>query len=95
MTSPYQLAEEKLTLSGEYERLSELLSHIDIQKPQEWIRLKSESKSDKEATMKWEMTEQGQNEITIRSRLKAIEKKISGISSMLRVLEAEARNQAY
>lgn len=92
MNDPHALAEEKLTISGEYERLSEQLSEIDILRPAIWIEIKKDCKSDKEADMKWDMTEMGKEEIKIRARLKWIDKRTSAISSMLRVLETEWRN---
>lgn len=89
---PYAIAEEKLAISAEYEHLSERLALIDMERPSIWMTLKKDSKSDKEADMKWSMTNLGQEEIKIRARLKSIDKRTSAISSMLRILETEYRN---
>ena len=90
--SPRQLAEKRITLSAEYSTLSETLSQILTFKAKKWIELRTDSKSASEADKKWEMSPAGIEEMKTRLRLKAIEKELSALRTMLSVLEGEARN---
>lgn len=91
--TPRQLAEEIITLTSAYEIQSEQLADILADKPLTWAAIRSGVNSDKAADRKWEETEEGREEITLRLKLKALEKAISAKKTMLRVLEGEARNQ--
>lgn len=93
--TPHELGEKKLELSAEYERLSELLSELDKKRPFQWVEVRKTCKSVKEADMLYDMSEDGQATITIKSRLQAIEKRVSAISSMLYILNNEARNGGF
>lgn len=91
----HQLAEERVTLSSEYATLSEELGDILTLRAAKWAMFRSDSecKSDKAADRKWESTPEGLREMRLRLKMKAMEKQIAAIGSMLRVLEAEGRNQ--
>lgn len=89
--TPHQLAEERVEMAGEYARLSEKLGEILSLKPQEWLLLRENCKSDTSAEKKWAMTEMGVEETLIRLKLKALEKNMSAVKSYLEVLQGEAR----
>ncbi|MCP3684601.1 MAG: hypothetical protein GY861_18190 [bacterium] len=93
--SPGDLAEYRLRLAAEYGYHSEQLSQILKAKPQDWleIRQRSNIKSDKIADRLWEMTEMGQQEMSLKMTLKTIEKVSSAISTQLKMYETEARLQ--
>jgi len=91
--NPHELAENRLTLSGEYSRASEQLESILEKKPAIWSEIRKNVKSDTSADRTWDGTEMGIHEMKLRMKLKRLEKQMSSISTMLRVFEAEARNQ--
>lgn len=88
----HQLAEERVKLAGEYARLSEELAGILTFKATRWTALRAGCKSDTAAERLWEATEEGMKETRIKLTLKAYEKQMSAQASMLRVMDAEARN---
>jgi hypothetical protein len=93
METPHELAEERVTLSGEYSNQSERLGYILSVRPAVWMELRKNVGSDKAADRAWEATEMGIEEMKLRLSLKAKEKRMSAIRTMLEVLSAESRNQ--
>jgi hypothetical protein len=93
MDTPKSLAEKHMKLAGEYAHTSGLLEDILKRKPALWLSLRENATSDKAADRAYEATEDGINETGLRLRLKAIEKQIGAIKSMLSVMEGEARSQ--
>lgn len=91
--TPYQIAEERVELAGLYARDSELLIDILEQKSVLWTQLRDSFKTNAEADRAWEATPMGVNEMKLKLRMKASEKRMSALKSMLDVLEGEARNQ--
>ncbi len=93
--NPHQLAEDVVTLAGEYQTMSEELVDTLKFKAQKWAILRAEEgcTSDTQAERKWASTPSGLREMQLKILLKAYEKKMSAIKAMLRVLETEARNQ--
>ena len=90
--SPRDLAEQRITLSAEYARSSEELEEILAKKPEYWIILRENTKSDKQADREFERTPEGIKEMRLRMRMKRIEKQLSAARTMLSVYESEARN---
>ena len=93
--SPHAMAQEVVDLAGQYQKDSEELSQILTVKAYKWALWRSEEgcTSDKQADKKWDATAEGVREMQLRLILKASEKKMSALKSMLRILEGEARNQ--
>ena len=93
--TPAQLAEERVELSAYYAHASKQLESILEQKPKVWldIRQREGVKSAAEADREWEATEDGINEMKLKMKMKRMEKRMSAISSLLRVYEVEGRNQ--
>lgn len=87
------MAELKANLSSEYSYQTGLLEEILLAKPQKWLEMRKETKSDVSCDRQWDMTEEGQNELKIKFNLKRIEKLISALNSRLRVAEQEAKSQ--
>ena len=56
------------------------------------MQLRADVQSDKAADRAYEATEDGIMEMRLRMRMKAIEKKMSAIKSLLDVLMGESRN---
>lgn len=94
-TAPHEMAQEVVDLAGQYQRDSEELSQILTVKAVKWAMWRSEDgcTSDKQADKKWDASREGVREMQLRLTLKASEKKMSALKSMLRILEGEARNQ--
>lgn len=90
--SPHQLAEDRVEMSADYARLSERLGEILSLKPQEWLLLREQCKSDASANKKWEMTEMGVEETILKLKMKALEKSMSSIKTYIEVLTNESRN---
>lgn len=91
--SPGDLSEFQIKLAGEYSFLSSRLAEILVIKPQLWLQLRKETKSDASTDKKWEATPEGIEEAIYKLKLRAIEKQLSAINSRLHILSMEARNQ--
>ena len=90
--SPRELAQTRVWLAGHYAYLNGLITEILIKKPFVWEKLREEVKSDTRAERKWQMTEDGQEEIKLSRNLKSIEKLLSAMNTRLKVAEGEAIN---
>jgi hypothetical protein len=90
---PGKLSEYLVQLAGEYAFISSRLEEILKVKPQVWLKLREESKSDTQADKKWESSQDGLQEIIYKLQLKSIEKQLSSIKTRLHIYEMEARNQ--
>lgn len=91
-SNPHWLAENRVLLAGLYSYFSGQLEKLIFSKPAKWLELRKECKSDNATTKMWQMTEDGQKEEIYELRMKKIDKLMSSMNSMIRVLENEARN---
>lgn len=89
---PNYAQELRNRLSGEYSFYTTQLTEILSRKPKTWLQLRDASKSDTQADRKYEMTEDGINEIGIRHILKSIEKMLSSLKT---VVDVETNNRNY
>lgn len=90
--TPQALAEEKYKLAVEYSRLSEIYAeHIKL-RADHFNANRSKFKSDNATTRAFEATEDGVNMEIIKAKLKSKEKRISAISSLLKIAENESHN---
>lgn len=92
-TPPGELASIKGWLCGEYAFISSQLQDIITHKPIKWREIRNQVKSDKQADELWNETDIGRDEVGYKMQLKVIEKLMSGVNTMLRVKEGEAKNQ--
>jgi len=92
MKTPHELSEDRLKLSEEYSRYSgEFVKCVKLQA--EFFRdHRGEYKSDNATQKAFELTEDGIRMITLKMKLKAIEKQMSALNTHLRLLENEAKN---
>lgn len=86
------LAEARVELSSLYSYFSGQLEQILFTRPDVWLELRKNTKSDKATDREYEATEDGKKEVIYRYRLKRIEKMLSSFSTMLRLLENESKN---
>lgn len=91
--TPGRLAEIGVELSGWYARLSQELEDILVFKPERWMEMRKEYKSDKTTDRAWDATEEGKKETRLRIQTKYIEKVLSQIKVLLRVKENESYNR--
>ena len=91
--NPHKCAEDRSRLSGEYSFYSAQLEDVLSRKPAVWNTLRPNHKSDTACERAYEQTEDGINETGLRLKLKRIEKMMSGMSSLIKIAEGEARNQ--
>jgi len=90
MKTPRQLCDEKLKLSEEYSRYSGYLIN-SIKEQADFFNTNRESyTSDKACERAFEASEGGIKLLTVKQKLKTIEKKMSAISSSLEVAKNEA-----
>lgn len=87
------IAETRIELSALYSYFSGQLEQVLFTKPDVWLEIRKGVKSDKAADKEYEALEDGKKEVIFRYRLKRIEKMLSSMSTMLRLLEGEAKNQ--
>jgi len=90
--SPTELSEIHMKLAGEYAYKATELDALLIGKPEMWLALKENSKSDTEANRKWDMTPEGIKENSLKLQMKSIEKMMSALKSRMRIKELEATN---
>src|SRR6185295_6428210 len=90
-----KISNVRLFLGGHYANLNSQLTDILIKKPEVWqkIRYDGQTKSDTAAERKWEMTENGIEEMRLRKRLKSIEMMMTATNSRITVLKGESMNQ--
>lgn len=93
MDSPHTLAERRVTLSAEFSAASEELGKLKAFRAIRWLVLRKDCKTDKECDRTWEATAEGQREMILTYKTKGLEKEISALNTMLRVLDMEARSQ--
>lgn len=91
--TPREYAEAKLQEAYDIAALGERLMQIQREKCAIWPKFRQEAKSNVDADRNWENSPLGLEEKEIRIKIKVKEHKISAISSYLRVLENESRNQ--
>lgn len=93
METPRALAEKRVLLAAEYSTASEELGKLKAGRAVAWLVERSKSNTDKEADRRYEATQEGQREAILTYKCKGLEKEISAINSLLRVLDGEARGQ--
>lgn len=90
--NPHACAAAKALLAGEYSFYISQLSDIVVRKPQNWLRLRENVKSDKQADREYERTSDGINELGLEMKVKQIDKMQSALSSLIRMAEMDAKN---
>ncbi len=89
--NPHELAEKMVLLSAEYSSASAELGKLKAQKAVKWLIARKDAKTDKEATMIYESSLEGQKETILTYKCKGLEKEISALKTQLRLLDSEAR----
>lgn len=92
LRSPHLAAEYRSRLSGEYSYLMGLLEKSKDTKAEVWLELRKQNKSDTSTERAYELTEDGRNEVRLRSELKRVEKLLTGLSTIIKDAENEAKN---
>lgn len=90
---PGELSQIRTYLAGEYGFFSTELNKILIRRSSKWFELRSVARSDKQADLLWEQTDDGAREREIRFMLKSIDKMSSAIKTRLEVMAGESRHQ--
>lgn len=90
---PRELAELKLKLVDDYTHAGQLKIKLMRVHALYYETYKPDHKSDASLERAWELTSEGLDYLEVCQKMKNIEKKISGIKTMLSVLDMEARNQ--
>lgn len=90
---PRQVSEFRVYLAALYSLRAAEMQGVLAAKPAAWLNLRAKKNSDGATDKEWERTEPGQREIQLKWELRRIDKLNSALASMLRVMEAEARNQ--
>lgn len=90
--TPRQLAEERIVLSEEYARYSGQYAELLKIQADYFNKERGNHKSDNATQKSFDSTEDGVRMHIIKQKLKSIEKKMSAINTLLRLLENEAKN---
>lgn len=90
--TPQALAEEKYKLAVEYARLSEIYANHIRLRAEHFNANRADFKSDRACERAFETTEDGINMETIKAKMKSKEKRMSAISSLLKIASDEAHN---
>lgn len=91
--TPEQVDSYSILLCTWYEKYSEELAEIEISMPAEWLKLKQDCKTNREADLRYDMSDNGKRRIKLKYTLKATEKLISALRDRLRRLNNESFSQ--
>ena len=91
--SPGRVSDFRVYLAAVYALRSTELENILMLKPDLWILIRDGKNIDTAADRAWDARLEGKREMHLRMELKRIDKLTSALSSKLRVMEGEARNQ--
>jgi hypothetical protein len=94
-TDPHTATELRSKLSGEYSWISGQLQDILARKPREWMKMRTEVDTDKQADRKWEASDDGINETGLKMQLKVCEKMMSALKTIIEVQNNERNNSNY
>lgn len=92
ISNPHVCAQYRSQLSGEYSYICGQLEEIKTRKPLVWLEMRKEHKSDSATDKAYEVTEDGIKESQLKGMLKRADKLLSGLSSLIRLAENEAKN---
>lgn len=93
--NPGILSEVSNQLSADYMFCADAIIPIKLKKAVEWTKIKrSEEKplSDKLTDMLWSQTQEGQDEIKLKYRMKSLEKALASIKSHIYIKNQEAHS---
>ena len=86
--SPTALAERQYRMSQEYNKLCTELATLKKNKATEWLELRKECKTNKEADMLWESSPNGQRYLEIKTLQDGMSKELSGGNALGYVLRS-------
>lgn len=90
--SPHQLAQDRIDLSEQYSVCAaKYAGYVKLQ-ADHFNKFREEFKSDNATKRAWEATEEGVEMTILKLKMKSIEKKMTALNTMLRLLENEAKN---
>lgn len=81
--SPPEAVLARSVLSGYYAFYSEQLEDIKMRKPNAWLFMRKDHKSDKATDRAYELTEDGLNEMGLEMRLKRLQVMMSSLKSII------------
>lgn len=90
-----QAVEFRNKLAGDYAYYADLLLVIQSRKPQAWNDVRGKVKSDSQADRHYELTDDGVQELWLKSKMKAIEKMMSSFKSMIDVANTDFHNSKH
>lgn len=91
--TPRQLAENRATLASFYGYLTHQLANLEAARNSWWSIHREAYKSDTACDRAWSGTDMGELAMRIRYELKALDKMISSLRTLLDVTQSELRNQ--
>jgi len=86
--SPENLALRQYKMSQRYNELCTELAGLKKNKATEWLELRKETKTNKEADMQWEASENGQRYLEIKTLLDGLSKELSSGNALGYVLRS-------
>jgi hypothetical protein len=91
MKTPHELAEERMELSEQYSAYSGELAKLIRSEAEFYVAQRPNFKSDTAVQRVFDTTHEGIQMATVKLKLKALEKQMSAIKTMLETLTEEAR----
>lgn len=92
---PHTAVALRSKLTGEYSFYSSIYQEILARKSKTWLSLRDTCSSDSQADRKYDMTEDGINEIGLKLKLKVIEKMMSQLRIVIDLNNNERNNSGY
>lgn len=93
VNNPALCAEYRAQMSGEMSYLISQLGEIKTKKPELWLEMRKSHNSDSATNKAYDATELGVLEVQLRGKVKQCEKLMQGLNSIIKLAEAESRNQ--
>ncbi len=91
--NPHSLAESQYELAEEYSRLSAELGALRAKEALEWLELRKDTTTDKQAQYMYNASPNGMRAMELKFILEGLSKKMSAAKALLRQLSDESRNQ--
>lgn len=90
--TPRQICEERLQLSADYSKYSGFYAEHIKKQADYFVKHRQNYKSDTATQRAFESTDAGVTMEILKQKLKAIDKRMSALNTMLRLYENEAKN---
>lgn len=88
-STPHEAAEKRVEMASMYATMAEEMKGLKLHRAKNWVAVRKQVKSDKQADQEWDMTKSGLREIELKYEMKALERQMSACASYQKNAEHE------